>query len=145
MTPGAFNLTIYRGDTYHWQFTLWKDADKTEPVDLTGVTANAEIRNRPGGATVVPMDCTVADNTVAMTLSAAASSQLPLGAVPTAQPGSFGVAVPTNTLPDWLGAWDLQLTFANGDVNTILAGTVTVTADVTFSQGAQAAALKVVA
>ena len=145
MTPGAYNLTIYRGDTYNWTFALWQDADKTQPVDLTGVTALAEIRNRPGGATVVPMTCTVgADNSIAMALGAAASASLPLGSASAS--GGFGAAA-TNTLPDWLGAWDLQLTFENGQVATILAGTVTVTGDVTQSTAAAAAAaaLKVVA
>lgn len=111
--PGNFPLTLYRGDSYRWEFRLWTDAQKTEPADLTGVTAKSEIRDRPGGRIVVALECEVQQpNIVIARLLAEASRDLPL---PPA------------------GAWDLQLTYAGGDVRTILAGAVTVTPDVTSS------------
>jgi hypothetical protein len=111
MTPGKFPLTLYRGDTYRWSFLLWTDTDKTSPADLTGVVAKAEIRDKPAGSTVVPVICHVTlPNIIEMTLSAAACATLPS-----------------------TGVWDLQLTYDNGDVATVLAGAVTVTPDVTDS------------
>jgi len=105
-------LTLYRGDTYHWQFTLWADAAKTQPVDLTGVTVKSEIRTAAGGALVTTLACTVqAPNVILIDLSATASMSLTAAG----------------------GAWDLQLTYPSGDVSTILAGKVTVTMDVTDS------------
>lgn len=111
--PALFPLALYRGDTYRYEFRLWQDAAKTLPVDLTGAVAKAEIRNQPSGALVVAFTCTVTlPNTVAVVLAAEASRLVP---------------------PQ--GVWDLQLTYLNGDVSTILAGPVTLRPDVTDSTG----------
>lgn len=109
--PGSYNLAIYRGDTYRWQFKLWADADKTQPVDLSGVTAKSELRDKSGGSVLAVLDCTITDpNIIDAVLDKEASALLPAK-----------------------GVWDLQLTYGNGDVGTILAGSVAVTADVTDS------------
>jgi hypothetical protein len=122
MMPGTFPLVLYRGDTAHWRFTLWTDDAKTQPADLTGATAKAEIRDKPGGATIVALVCAVElPNIVTAELTAVASATLP---------------------PK--GVWDLQMTYVSGDVVTILAGTVEVTADVTDSTAAQAAQARAV-
>jgi hypothetical protein len=111
MTPGIFNLNLYRGDTYRWQFKLWTDAEKTDPADLADVTVEAEIRDKPGGSKITPLACTVTEpNIIDAVLSSSACQGL-----------------------DPKGSWDLQLTYASGDVATVLAGTVIVTADVTDS------------
>jgi hypothetical protein len=113
MKPGKYPLVLYRGDTYHWQFVLWADESKITPADLTAVTPKAEIRDKPSGSKVIAMTCTVeAPNLIKMVLAADASAKL----------------LPTG------GVWDLQLTYASGDVSTVLAGTVTVIADVTDSR-----------
>jgi hypothetical protein len=112
--PATYSLVVYRGDSYAWNFILWNDVGKTEPTDLTGVVPKAEIRDQPGGNTIVPLFLTVTlPNTITATLNAAASSQLPTPA----------------------GVWDLQLTYQSGAVLTVLAGEVYVTADVTDSSG----------
>lgn len=112
MTPSEFELEIYRGDTYQWTFVLWQDADRTVPYDLTGIDAKAEIRDRPSGATIIPLTLTVTlPNTILAVLDMEASSLLPTA-----------------------GSWDLQLTdTANGLRNTVVAGTVSVTPDITDS------------
>jgi hypothetical protein len=111
MMPGAFPLAIYRGDTSAWVFVLWGDVDKTDAIDLTGYTVKAEIRNAPGGATIIPLDIVVTlPNTVSAGLSPSASRGLPAS-----------------------GRWDLQLTDPTGIVETILAGPVKVTGDITDS------------
>lgn len=117
-TPGNYPLKLYRGDTYRWQFKLWDDPEKTIPTDLTGVTPKAEIRDKPSGAIKAPITTSVtAPNIIEAILTAADCANLPVK-----------------------GAWDLQLTYANGDVSTVLAGTVDVTLDVTDSVVGLAAA-----
>jgi hypothetical protein len=117
MTPGKYTLTIYRGDSGRWQFKLWTDSAKTQPVDLTGVTARAEIRDKAGGLVLGELVCEVTlPNIIDASIDAIASAALKKG------------------------VWDLQLTYAGGDVVTILAGSVTVTADVTDSTAATSAA-----
>ena len=108
--PGRYDLALYRGDSYSWQFVLWADEDKTEPSDLTGVTATAEIREKSGTTPAIPISCTVVPpNVINSTLSAANSTLVPTKA-----------------------RWDLQLTLPDG-IRTVLAGAVTVTADITGS------------
>jgi hypothetical protein len=92
-TPQRVPLAVYRGDTHHWTLTLWTD----------------EFRRTGGGPPVAALGVAVTlPNTVDLTLTAAASADLP---------GGLG--------------WDLQLTFPDGTVRTVAAGPVTVTADVT--------------
>jgi len=112
MRPGAFNLLLYRGDSYHYQFLLWTDETRTTPANLTGVTAEAEIRNAYAGLNILPLTCVVTlPNIIDMTLDAA----------------------------DWVGwantsaVWDLQLTYTGGEVFTVLSGLVSVAPDVTDS------------
>ena len=113
MMPGAFSLIIYRGDTHAWRFTLWQDAEKTLPVDLSNVAVKAEIRDRPAGMVIQPITLVVTlPNIIDASLTADMTSQLPA-----------------------TGRWDLQLTDTYDWVSTILAGTVTVTGDVTDSTG----------
>ena len=111
MTPGKFDLVLYRGDSYEWNFALWADANKTDPVDLTDAVVAAEIRDKPGGTSVVTLDCTVTlPNEIAVALTAA-----------------MWAGAPTT------GAWDLEVSFPTGEVHTVVGGKVTVTADITNS------------
>lgn len=111
-----FSFSVYHGDSYKWQFVLWQDPGKTIPADLTGVVPKAEIRSATGGGTLITtMDLTVqTPNTI-------------MAALP---------AIKTTLLPKAGGVWDLQLTYPNSDVQTVLQGTVTVTMDVTDSVAA---------
>lgn len=112
MTPGKFNLSLYRGDTYQWRFVLWADAEKTVPVDLAGVTVKSEIRDKPGGTLQATLACEIeSPNIIVAALSAVESEKLIAPAA----------------------AWDLQLCYNSGDVTTILAGQVKITQDVTES------------
>lgn len=110
MTPGNYPLVIYRGDSYKWQFKLWSDTAKTQPVDLTGVTVKAEIRDRPGGNLLGTLACAI---TMPNIINASLTS--------------------TDTALLTSGAWDMQLTYSDGEVSTVLSGLVTVTMDVTDS------------
>jgi len=118
MMPGTYAMVLYRGDSAHWRFTLWLDDAKTQPADLTDATAKAEIREKPSGTTIVALVCAIElPNVVTAELTPAASGVLPAK-----------------------GVWDLQMTYASGDVVTVLAGPVDVTPDVTDSTRAAAQA-----
>lgn len=111
MRPVGTRLNIYRGDSYRWRFRLWMGRKGWRPYDLTGVTAKSEIRNRPRGTVLAALDCAVTlPNVIDVVLTAASSRRLPVK-----------------------GVWDLQLTFAGGDVLTLAGGDVSVKADVTDS------------
>lgn len=110
MTPGTLALALYRGDTHRWRFTCWADEGRTQPADLTGATAAAQLRR--GAALVGTMACTVTPpNVIDATLSAALTAAVPASGV----------------------TWDLQLVYASGDVQTALAGPVVVRGDVTLA------------
>lgn len=109
MQPANLPLEIYRGDTMRLRIKLFDQAQ--QPIDLTGVVAKAEIRDRPAGTQITVLGCTVTlPNVIDLVLAAAASHKLPSK-----------------------GVWDLQLTYASGDVATPLAGPVSITPDVTDS------------
>lgn len=112
MKPGSMPLDLYRGDTAKWQFRLFDDESKTEPTDLTGVQAEAQIRDRPAGPKITDMACVVTlPNIIDVTLTAEQSKALPITK----------------------GFWDLQLTYPDATVHTIVAGAVVVTPDITDS------------
>lgn len=102
-----YPLSLYRGDSFSVRFELWTDPDKTQPFDLTGMTASAEIRRGSGDANATPLVCTIAGNAVDVALDAAASRALPSS-----------------------GKWDLQLMGTSG-VQTIVNGSVVVQGDIT--------------
>lgn len=107
----SYTLTPYRGDTFRRRFVLWADHARTVPVDLTGVSVAAEIRATTGGPVITTIPCVVTvPQTIDISLSAAQSAQLPTTA-----------------------SWDLQLTYASGDVQTIIKGSVAASGDVTHS------------
>lgn len=109
MQPANLPLDLYRGDSGRMRVTLLDKAQ--QPIDLTGAVAKAEIRDRPAGTTIILLTCVITlPNIIDVTLSAEDSHKLPSK-----------------------GVWDLQLTFASGEVKTPLAGQVLVTTDVTDS------------
>lgn len=115
MLPATLPLALYRGDTYAWRFTLYADDAKTQPADLTGVTAKAEIRAFTGATPAIAMACVVTlPNIIDVKLPANAWSPMTLA--------KSGVAI-----------WDLQLTYSSGEVKTIIRGDVTITGDITDS------------
>ena len=105
--PGELPLGLYRGDSYAFTVRVWADAAHTIPGDLAGATAEAELHQ---GAEVAAFTCTVVEpNSVDVELPAAAWGMVGAGT----------------------GRWDLQLSWADGRVFTVLAGPVTIAGDVT--------------
>ena len=108
--PVTYPLALYRGDSYRWRFRFWNDAAKTQPADLTGVTAvSAKIDGAAGP--VVLATTVVPPNEVTMTLD----------------PDGWA-AVPA--LAAGLYRWDLQFIFDDGQKKTQITGPVSVNADI---------------
>lgn len=108
--PADQDLTITRGDTETIVVTITSDG--TTPINITGRTYRAQIRSSQDATTVkASFTCTVTDaanGQVTATLSATNSA----------------------TLASGIYYWDLEEN-ASGVISTILAGNVTVLADVT--------------
>jgi len=111
MQPAKLDLDLYRGDSWRMRVKLY--AQGMVPLDLTDVTAKSEIRNKPLGDTIIPLDCVITlPNVVELTLSTVNSFKLTTSC----------------------SVWDLQLTFlSSNEIKTPLAGQVSVTPDVTDS------------
>ena len=115
MRPGTLNLDLYRGDTFGWRLMLWTNDDKTQPMDLTDATVRAEIRYESAGAEVMEIDAAVTlPNQIDLTLEADAWLEFPYRKKP-------------------IPIWDVQITFADDSVFTVLRGNVYITNDVTDS------------
>ena len=106
MIPGSYDLCLYRGDSARWQFRLWTDTEKTNPVDLVGATAAAQIRPGYGGQ-ATDMQCAITP------------------------PNIVDMLLPAGKSPPSKGLWDLEITYANGEVQTVLTGKVTTQGDIT--------------
>lgn len=117
--PVGKNLSIYKGDSYEFSFRLRARAGDGTPgdyVDLTGCTAKAQIRQTEDSST------TIAEFTTE---------------IPTQNGDDLGrvrlslTSGQTSASNFTGGKWDVQLTWPDGSVKTYLAGTVTVTKEVT--------------
>ena len=118
MRPAEYNITHYQGDTLILPLRIRNvNADGTlgEYEDLTGWVGKAQMRN---AADVIVQEFTV-------TVDADQVDNKGLLEV-TATHTQTAVWTSINGL-----VWDLQLTNAGGQVRTIIAGTVTVLAEVT--------------
>jgi hypothetical protein len=105
------NLAIYQGDDYLAVVTVSNGT--STPPDLTGYTAQAQIRSGPAdsNATVlveISTQVNPANSTVNLTIPSAITATLS---------GQY--------------AWDLELIAPDGIINTILAGSASVTPEVT--------------
>lgn len=109
--PATQDITIMRGDTEVVVAVLLQE-DETTPINITGRTYTSQIRSTQDAAIIAAsFTCAVTDGAngeVTCTLSATNSAEL--------DPGFY--------------YWDLQEN-ASGVISTILAGRVTVLADVT--------------
>lgn len=109
-TPAAQNLTIVRGDTETLVITVTSDG--TTPINIAGRSYRAQIRREKDAGTIAAsFNCTV-------TNAAGGQVTCVLSAV-----DSAGLTVGTNY-------WDFEEN-NSGIVTTIVAGAVTVLADVT--------------
>lgn len=115
MIPGPLTLNLYRGDTYRSKIQLWMDKGQTQPFDLTGVQAAAQIRTLPKGSIITDLSCTI---------------ELPNSINLQLDPSDSNFTIRK-------AYWDLELIMPNGDVQTVLAGSVNLRMDVTNSTGGE--------
>lgn len=110
-------IEVKRGDTFDADLTLWADAGKTIPYDLTGAQVAAEIRKQTGSPVLATFDVTVTlPNEVHLNLSSADSGLLPYGSA--------------------LLGYDVQATWPGPIVHTLVEGKATVSGDITESDAA---------
>jgi hypothetical protein len=105
--PGNTDLTIWQGDAQ--QYNLLLHSNDGMPLDLTGCTAQAVVRQTFSSPEVYEFTCTIHDgNEVNMYMPSAVSTAMPAG--------------------DYV--WNFQITSPAGEVRTYLAGDVRVYAEV---------------
>ena len=114
--PATHNITVYRGDTYTETLTYQEGTEGAEVGrSLTGATIIAQIRTETGAA------------------SATASFTCTPDADQVTNPGKFVLTLPpeqSTLLTSTSYVYDVQVTWSDGKVQTLKAGTVTVTQDV---------------
>jgi hypothetical protein len=116
-TPAKFDPEIYQGDSWDLFFRVKaRDAGGNLVYqDLTGSTAKAQFRVAASATTILAeLTCTLSDQ-VATTG----------GVLVRLSPAQSAGLVPGNA------KWDCEISYPNGDKRTVLAGDVTVTAEVT--------------
>lgn len=107
----AVNLNIYAGDDYAADITV-TEVDGLTPADLTGYTAQSQIRQSLTSAVPDPVAqfaCTIAAHVITIVLNHDLSKLLTTGPY----------------------VWDLQIVDATGWITTLVAGQVIVTKEVT--------------
>lgn len=125
MIPALKNLELYQGDSYNlfarFRSSVWDPTTNTyvpgSYINLTGVTPKAQIRRDASATTpVVEFTYTLGDQSNPNTVGSLSLilSHTQMATVP---PGDY--------------VWDMQLTFPDNTVSTYMAGSVTVTAEVT--------------
>jgi hypothetical protein len=113
MLPAKYDLNLYRGDTVRMRLSLWYDAGRTQPLDLDGAAVASQIRLRPDAQPILNFITTVTlPNIVDLLLLSTEARELPKK-----------------------GVWDVQITFADGDVMSPIAGSMAMKPDVTLTNG----------
>jgi len=103
--PATVDLNLYAGDDINLKILVTDDAGVD--FDLTGYTAEAQIRATADAPTALDFTCTVLANAVNVTMPSATSTTMPIK-----------------------GVWDVQVISATGVVTTLAAGKITVTPEV---------------
>ena len=117
---GNYNITIEQGATFELVITVKQS--NGSPMDLTGYTGSSQIRKTPLSATVVKAFTVTfldprTDGKVKLSLTDAETSALSAGETPASSQSQY--------------VYDFEITSAAGKVTRLLAGKVTVSAEVT--------------
>lgn len=115
--PGQYNFDVYQGDTKEFSVVLTAGPPPSGPfvpIDLTGCTVLAQIRDTAAAASVAAaITCTITD---------AENGVILLSMAPTVTATLSGSATKV---------WDMEVTYPSGKKYTYLRGNVTITAEVT--------------
>ncbi len=123
MIPGQLNLVVQQGDTYTMQLTWTNPPTGTQttgtPVDLTGCTANMQVRQNYGEPVILALS----------------SSQLTTNGSGLSLGGTAGTITinitPADTQTLQSGLYDIEVEFPNGSIQTPVGGSLTVNPGVT--------------
>jgi len=114
--PFKHNIPIYQGATLR-DVTTWRAGTPSVAVDLTGCTARMHVRAK------------IADTDTLLTLTTE-NGGIALGG--TAGTVTIYLSATATSALTWKSAvYDLEIVFAGGDVRRLLAGSVTVSPEVT--------------
>jgi hypothetical protein len=105
LLPAPLDLTWYAGDDFAVSLTLTDSGGS--PIDLTGAVVIAQIRPRPGAPIAATFTSSITGNRIDLSLLGTATQSLS---------GAF--------------AWDCQVTYGDGTVSTVAAGTVKIVSDI---------------
>lgn len=108
--PAVRDLELYRGDDYTHEILFVKDSDTLTPMNLSGYTFRAQVRDRPEGSTAVRATFDID--------------------VSRAGEGIIVLSLPPSATRIKSGYWDLEVNTGSG-IRTWLKGMVTLFGDVT--------------
>lgn len=117
---GPLNIAIRRGSDWTLPVT-WETGSPAVAVDLTGYTARAQIRERPGGGALIHTLTTENDGIV----------------IESAEDGEFYLFIPGETSLDFAPGnhhWDLLMYSAGARPRCLLAGRADVSLEVTTEE-----------
>lgn len=116
-TPAVFDPEVYQGDSWDLFFRVKaRDAGGNLVYqDLTGATPKAQFRPNAASSTI----------TAELTCTLSNQSTTPGGVLVRLSPAQSAGLAPGNLV------WDCEISYSNGDKRTVLAGAVTVIAEVT--------------
>lgn len=115
--PENLDLTIWQGDAQEYFILLTADDVPKTPIDLTGCTAQAVIRETFNAPVAHAFVCTIEDDPV---IEGKKTNKVRL----------YMSSPDSKNIPGGDYVWNFQITAPNGDVRTYLAGDVTVHAEV---------------
>lgn len=116
MNPFKHNITILQGATLE-DVTTWRAGTPSVPVNLTGCTARMQVRRK----------ITDADPLLSLTTE---NGGITLGG--TAGTVTISMSATATAAIDWKGGvYDLEIQFGDGRVRRLLAGSVSVSPEVT--------------
>lgn len=116
MTAFKYNLDIDQGTTFS-EKVVWKTGALKIPVDLTGCTANAQIREKIGSDSILLELSTVNGGIILGGITGEIEFYLP--------------PIITNDISWKHGVYDMKIYFPNGKIIKKLYGSVTITQTVT--------------
>ena len=116
MKPFPLNLKIYQGATFR-NVTTWQTGKPAAPVNLTGCTARMQVRAK------------ITDSATLLNLTTE-NGGIELGG--TAGTVTINISATDTAAIAWKGGvYDLEIVFSDGTVRRLLAGSVSVSPEVT--------------
>jgi hypothetical protein len=108
--PGAVNFKVYQNDTLTKTLTITDDAD--DPIDLSAATIKMEVRSSVGGTVQFTFE-----SGDGITVGGTDDNVITISKLVDITAGSY--------------LYDLEIIYSGGEVQTLIKGSFTVTADIT--------------